>query len=511
MRQLSEATMKHWREAREACLENAKELLNSAGALNGKNTAHIRYHLTVLAMEEVGKAELLSVGFSSLRFDENDVETHISLDDHVKKLFWAIFTPFIEQKRVTKEDFESYRGFAKNIHERRLESLYTNPHRPLLPENRVSDDEADSLAKFAESRLNLEKGYDINDSPDEARLEDLNWFHYVSNNPEHRRLIFSSASLDKLGELRSVPDWIRWLREEFSESERESREILQQELEKGVVEGVEGDEPKWKVKFRIYSASHSIRPKATNEWNENCGSIIKIYNSNKKRKNELICELTLGKRVPVQALWNSAKAISSEFVAALNIGTMGLFWWHVEKDVSRFYEKIVDLENDVEARISISPELSIDWGHLVLTEDDLRFTNRMFVYILKSCHSNPRYGEALDLYLNGLALLSTNDLHLRVEASAFEHFFMVLKTLLRVSGDWDGHTDFKFAVHTQLSEFLTTSTKLLDYLKIGMQLEQRKLPIKRITLTEAIGMKQYCDIYYTLLARREDDVRRAQA
>ena len=503
MRQLSEATMRYWCKAREACLANAQELINSAKNLKGKNTAHIRYHLAALAMEEVGKAELLSAWFSSLRFDEGDFEPNLAVDDHVKKLFWAIFTPFVEQKRLTKEDFESYRGLAKDIHERRLESLYTNPQIPVLPKDRVAEEEADNLIRFAESRLILEKGYDISDTPDKSSLENLNWFHAATNNPEQRRLISNSASLDKLAELGSVREWIKWLRQEFAESDEESRELLRREMEKGMIEGTEGDEPKWKVKFRIYSASHSVRPKAVNRWNENCGSIIKIYNSNKKRKNELICELTLGKRVHVQALWHSARAVSRDFVAALNIGTMGLFWWHVDKDISRFYEKILDLENDVEANISISPELSIEWGNRVLTEDDLRMTNRIFVYILKVCHSDRLSGEALDLYLTGLALLSINDIHLRLEASAFEHFFKVLKTLLRASGDWDGHADLKIATETQLRKILPTATELSDYLELGIRLERRESLFKQITLTEAVGMKLYCDSYFFLLANNE--------
>ena len=503
MRQLSEATMQHWRYAREACLANAQELLNSAKTLKGKNTAHIRYHLAVLAMEEVGKVELLSAEFSRLTFDEDDIEPNLTVDDHVKKLFWAIFTPFVEQKRLTKDDIESNRGLAKDIHERRLESLYTNPQMPLRPEDRIEEEEADNLVRLAESRLSLEKEYDISDTPDESRLEDFNWFYSASDNPEIRRLILNNASLEKLADIGSVREWIKWLREEFAKSDEESREILRQEMEKGMVGEIEGDEPKWKVKFRIYSASHSIRPKAVNKWNENCGSIIKIYNSNKKRKNELFCELTLGKRIPVQALWNVARAISKDFVASLNIATRGLFWWHIDRDVSRFYDKILDLENDLEVILDISPELSIDWGHRTIKEQDFRETNHIFAYILKACHSNQLFSDALDLYLTGLALLSTNDIHLRLEASAFAHFFKVLKTYLRASGDWDGHTDLKLAAETQLCEIFPTTTDLSEYLELGMQLESKNNLFKRITLTEVIGMKLYCDVYFSLLANRE--------
>ena len=161
MRQLNEATINYWRKLREACLANAEELINSAKTLKGKNTAHIRYHLAVLAIEEVGKNVLLSIEFMKLTLDEDDVELNLKIDDHVKKLFWAIFSPFFERKRLTKEDFESYRGFAKETHERRLESLYTDPQAPLLPQDRIEEEEADGLVRLAESRVNLEKEVEI--------------------------------------------------------------------------------------------------------------------------------------------------------------------------------------------------------------------------------------------------------------------------------------------------------------------------------------------------------------
>ena len=502
MRQLSETTINHWRKLREACLANAEELVNSAKALKGRNTAHIRYHLAVLAIEEVGKAVLLSIKFTKLTFDEDDIELNLKIDDHVKKLFWAIFTPFFEQKRPTKEDFESYRGLAKDLHGRRLESLYTNPQEPLLPQDRVEDEEADCIVRLAESRLNIEKERGIPDTSDKTRLADFHWFHNASDDPEKRRFIFSNVSWDKLVELGDVYEWIKWIRQEFTKAEEEAREILRREIEKGTIGEAEGDEPKWKVKFRIYSASHSIRPKVLNKWNENYGYFIKIHSSNEKRRNGLICELTLGKKVPVQALWNTAKEFSRDFVAALNIATKGLFWWHVDKDIARFYEKIWDLENDAEPRINISPELAIDWGHRVVTEDDLRNTGFIIGYILETIHFNQQKREALEMYLTGLALISKTDIHVRFEPNAFEHFFQALKTLLLASGDWDGVEDLRLTAAAQLSEGFSTMPSLNEYIELGMQLEKRDNLSKSITLTEAIGMKLYCDVYFSLLAKR---------
>ena len=508
MKKLDEVNIEYCRKLRNACLANAEEFVNSAKLLKGKSTAHIRYHLATLAMEEVGKAVIFLIEFSSMTLGKDDMEPNFSIDDHVKKLFWAIHSPLIEQERLTAEKFELHRGLAKGIHQTRLETLYTDSYNPLLPENRIEEEDADRMVRVSELRIEMEKGVDLEDMPEESKREDLLWFLSTSDDPERRSLIFGSPSLDKLAELKNMYEWIKWLRQEFTQSEEEAREILRQEMEKGAVEEDEGNDPKWKVKFRIYSESHTIRPRILNEWNQTSGFIMKLHSSNNRK--ELICELTLGKRVHLRSLWDTAWRISRDFVAALNIGSMGLFWWHVDKDRSRFYEKISDLENDAEAQVQLSPKLSIDWGNEgrrneTLTEVDLGYTRLIIGYILKTFHSNPRKRQALDMYLTGLALVSKSDIHLRLELHAFSHFFMTLKTLLLASGDWDGVEDLKHAAGVQFGEILSTTENLSDYIEWGIQLEKRNNPRKPITLTEVIGMKTYCDCYFSLLAKREHD------
>ena len=501
MANIDKATIENCRKLREACLENAEALVHSAKTLEGKNTAHIRYNLAVLALEEVGKAEILLMNAFGATSGRDDDQGSISTDDHVKKLFFVFFSPLIEQGRFTKEYIESNRGMARGIHERRLETLYTDPQNPLLPQDRMKEEEADSLVRLCETRIEMEKEVELSDVPDESRLEDLQWFRTASDDPEKRRGLFSKGSLNKLAELEDLFEWMKWLREEFTKTEEESRKLLRQELEKGLVEGVEGNEPKWKVKFRIYSTSHSIRRKALNAWNSNSGFIMKLHSSN--NRNELICEFTLPKSVHIRVLWDVALGRIRDFVAALNIATTGLFWWHVDKDIARFYEKVWDLENDsTEVRLSVSPQLSIDWGHRSLGKENLEDTQFIFGYLLKDIRSTPRKREAIGNYLTGLALLSKNDIHLRLEPNAFVYFFTALKTLLLASGDWDGIKDLKSAIVDRLGEFFPPQN-LSNYIDWGMQLEKKNNPSKQITLTETIQMKNYCDIYFYLSAKKE--------
>ena len=492
---------------RNACLANAEELLNSAKLLKGKNNAHIRYHLAVLAMEEVGKSGIFLAAYFSSTFGKDNTEITYSIDNHVKKLFSAIFSPFIEGKRLTKELFEENKRLAKDIHERRKESLYTNPYNPLLPQDRMTEEEANNLVRLCKIRIEMAKSIEITDVPDKSKIDDICWFIGTSDEDEKRQFIFSNFSLDKLADLKDMYEWIKWLRQEFTRTEEEQRQILQRELEKGLIEGNEGQEPKWEVKFRIFSASHSVRQKALNAWNNHNDFLMKLKKA--KNSNELICEFTMPKSVDIRALWDTALWRCRSFVAALNIASMGLFWWHVDKDLSKFYEKIWDIENKEKAQPELLPK-SIDWGHLTLTESDFGYMRLISGYIYKNIRSNTNLSDALDMYLTGLALTSKSDIHLRLESSAFTHFFITLKTLLHASGDWDGVGDLKLAIETQLNQILPpvsnlSNSSLGDYINWGMQLEKQNNPLKRITLTEVIGMKFYCDSYFMLLAKRDHD------
>lgn len=508
MENIDNTTIENCRKLREACLANAEELVNSAKLLKGKSTAHIRYNLAVLALEEVGKAGIFLAEFVSASLKKDDKEISYSIDDHVKKLFWAIINPLIDQERLTTEFFESHRYFARDVHERRKESLYTNPQNPIFPQDRMTEEEANSLVKLCETRIEMEKGVEYDDVLDESKSENLQWFLGTSDDPEKRKFIFSNYSLDKLADMKDMYEWIKWLRQEFTRTEEETRQILQQELKKGLIEGDEGQEPKWEVKFRIFSASHSIRQKALNTWNNHTDFIMKLKST--KNSNELICEFTMPKSVHLYALWDTALWRCRNFVAALNIATMGLFWWHVDKDISKFYEKIWDIENEAEARPRISPQLSINWGNLTLTESDFGYMRLIIGYIYKNIRLNTRLNDALDMYLTGLALTSKSDIHLRHEASAFTHFFIALKTLFIASGDWNGIEDFKITVETQLNQILEpmpslSGSNLNDNIELGMQLEKQNVPSKRITLNEVIDMKVYCDCYFILLAKREHE------
>jgi AbiV family abortive infection protein len=80
-------TGKELNKIRHACFQNAETFINAAKELTDKNFEHIRYHLGALALEEIGKASLLTMQFIVQRRKQSDSEFNPTLEDHVKKLF----------------------------------------------------------------------------------------------------------------------------------------------------------------------------------------------------------------------------------------------------------------------------------------------------------------------------------------------------------------------------------------------------------------------------------------
>ncbi len=81
------------------------------------------YHLSLLALEEVGKASMLGarmINHNSL--DGSWLDR--SLDNHRRKLQWAVWSPIV---RIDPTDFEAARQFAERAHAMRLASLYVDP------------------------------------------------------------------------------------------------------------------------------------------------------------------------------------------------------------------------------------------------------------------------------------------------------------------------------------------------------------------------------------------------
>ena len=91
----------------QACFSNARDLLRAAmRVLNDEKLPNVAFHLTILALEEIGKAILLGTRGIARSVEDETVFIDNRLDDHVFKLFWALWTPSFARGNVSREEFE---------------------------------------------------------------------------------------------------------------------------------------------------------------------------------------------------------------------------------------------------------------------------------------------------------------------------------------------------------------------------------------------------------------------
>lgn len=495
---------------RDICLKNAEDFLRTAESLVGKNVNHIAFHLAALAMEEVGRVSLAWFQIAGNEKD-SEIEINLSADDHIKKLFWAIWGPSFGREKITKEQIEQRKNMATGIHNRRLFSLYTELTDTQPSRDKISKEELEQLIKFARAVLELAKAKGAADENLSANdLVEINWFLEANEDPEKRKLIFGAKSQEKLIELANVRDWIRWLKEIFDNTEKEAREAVQKELQRQEPMGAEKEVPKWRMKFRITSPSHTVKEKNLNKFNTG-SHWIKVHKG--FDNHTLIVELVFTKNTPAQLLWDRGWMVSRMFVASLNVGTGGVFWWNVPVDISRYYDEIWDLENKINFFAEVNPKLQINWRELKWKLDQTGLNNAsiVFSYLVRIMDSSEF--EPIKSYLDGLAMLAKNDVHLRLELNSFDQFFTALRQEFLLTKDWDPEKEsLKDVAFSKIGEALPHRDELDKLIDLGIELQQKREKFsKPITLTEVIGMKHYCDLYFLKLAARKfyeaEDVR----
>jgi AbiV family abortive infection protein len=247
-------TQEEYDKLRKACLDNAEAFISAAEKLQSeKSQRHISFHLAGLALEEIGKIEMLGMQYViEPRIDEArrinlDVEAHT----HERKLFWALWGPSFGRELLTKEQIQSFQGLAKNIHQTRLDSLYVNPQNPTPPGKTITAKKLDNLVKLARARLGMMQqsgGMRLDESQfNDDEKEALSWFLKATDDPLERQAIFSGASNLKLVELGNVRSWVAWLHQEAMQRQKEAQQALADELNRQRPDKKETFEPKWNM------------------------------------------------------------------------------------------------------------------------------------------------------------------------------------------------------------------------------------------------------------------------
>jgi AbiV family abortive infection protein len=481
----------------EACKTHARDLYQGANTLRDKALPNLAYHLATLALEEIGKAQLVGMRSMAKR-DDPSVWYNKQLDDHVKKLFWALWGRFLNH-RPEKGEIESLRNLATTIHENRLRGLYvpSSPVDFVAPRDAIPEGSLDALMNLVDARINMEPPTPTGEFAAED-FELFQWFSAASDDPEKRKFLFSPASFDKMEQEVDPREWMKWLKATLDAADAEARASLDKELKRTPPGPDEAQVEKWQLKIRLTSQSHSIRPKELKHWNERV-TWIKLFPVDNK-KNQLLAEFRLPKAIPLQGVWFVSLGYANTLFAALNIATGGFFWWYLPAHTSTFYESLVDLESKMAAGIGRSPELKIGWPNAALDRATLDRVILCFA-MMPPPDDRPKH-EPFSHYLTGVALLAKTDVFLQFEVQAYGAFYASLSRAAVIYGDQAGDEEFGLTFSRIVGEMTGDEVFKAKHSGLIKAYDARTLTVGAITLTEVAEMKIICDGYFVRLFGR---------
>jgi AbiV family abortive infection protein len=481
---------------RELCLKHAADLIASAErVIKDDGFPNIAYPLAVLALEEIGKAGMV-VSRAVIGGARDTDWMNNRFDDHVWKIQWAVWSQGFLGNRIDPKDFEEARRFAQSTHARRLAGLYVDPNadgNTLSPSAVVTPEQAISVINLARARLNVEKatGAPALGEPN----DDLKWFLDTIGNEQGTKRIFSQSFVAEYERLKGdVRAWIKWARQEFEKVAADEQAHLQRELAR-LPSALGSAKPKWFIRIRLATPSHSIRPKVLGYWNKRVGWVKLIP---VKNKQELLMEITLGDTFSVTNIYDVGLSASKLCIVALNVGSLGFFWYGLPRQTSRYYEGIRDLDAPhMDVDVAKAPGLLGDWKQGALSEKNLHHAIEFIAAFggMPDEEASPIFSP----YLQGLVLLSKSDIHLSCEDQARDAFLQVLRSACRHFGDWDGAQD----------TFVASLHRVFE--GIIREPEHRNLLFNIIapphrtaegSFADAVSAKRLADLYLVLVADR---------
>jgi len=491
-------------EQRRLCLDHARDLIASARRVLANDSAYpnIAYHLAILAMEEIGKAGMLCArGVTRGAWDANPIDRR--LNDHVWKLMWAVWSPSLSGGKIDPKDFEEARQFAESTHERRIAGLYVDFEDSATPPPRqaVQISHATSLLNLATASIELEeaKGAPVAD----GSTEELEWYLATVTDALGQSRLFSQPFIKKHQEFGGdTRAWVRWAREEFRRIAEEEKEQLKRELARQASKPGEG-KPKWLMKIRVQTPSHSLRQRTLNFWNERIDA-VKLRTAGPKNQ-DLLLEITIHDHITLEQLFDFGLAFSKMHLVMLNIGTAGFFWYEFSGQAQAYYESVQDLEtpgvNIFIGRLSGLPK---EWAddrpdgrkhqRVLLEETHLNIAIMALAAFgfMPNDEAEPIFGQ----YLNGLTLLSKSDLHLSLETQVRDAFLTALRRAMHKFGDLES-TDANLlpALHR------VTEPIIKQEADRNVLFAQLDTPGKA-SVGDAVAAKRAADLYLAIVAQR---------
>lgn len=491
-RELSAKSQRWIQEAR----DHAEDLIAAARLLEPQHH-NLAFHFATLALEEVGRASLIAMN-EIAEYRQKGEGHRRQADDHEAKLFWALWGPSFGSERLTGEQIQAFRDLAKTVNRIRQQGLYYEPGSG-SPRQAVEARMTASIIDLAESRLKLARASGWRRLDDDLAAE-LAWFIRASESPERRSLIFGGPSMKKLAGSGAVWKWVKWLKAQFDEADEEARAQMRRELSRPKPAAAEADEPKWRLKFRLHSDSHSIRPRPLQHW-RGISDWIELRPVS-GHSSALDVEFTLVKAISVASVGRVGLDVANAFLAGLNIASRGLFWWEAPRWRSQPFRAIDDLESSSKLAAEPGEKLRIEWGDRVLDEETLRGVALCFGSIARST-SGP-WQAPVDHYLRGLALLSRSDSLMPLYPNSFREFYQALRAAARNRGDWDGNGEFSERFAELLPRLVSAPDHWNELFNPMREVDKGEPPLE-VALTTIGMMKVIVDGYLTEGFREEFD------
>ncbi len=416
--------------ARQLCLDQAQGFIEAAERL-GIGWPHIVYHLSLLALEEVGKASMLSTQMiNHPKLDGSWIER--SLESHRRKLQWAVWSPMV---RIDPADFEAARQFAERAHAMRLASLYVDSKADLTdlpPSERVQREDAEQSLSLARARLDYERAR----GTPSGEIDDLTkWFLDTMDEPDQSRVLLSKPFIAQFEAMNSdARAWAAWAREEFARLDGESREMLEAELSRpGAPSG--SAKPRWRANATVYTPSHSLRSKVLARWNDQIEAVQLVWLG---KKDQLVLQITLHDNEPLPSLFGRLATLAKLVIACLNIGSIGYFWFERSGFEQKMFKEVRDLELKRPMEMRAGESFWGDNRAVALTDQHIDHA----IHCMMAFAPLPEAEAApiFEPYFHGLALIAKSDVFYNFDILARQAFVYSLAGALRCYGDWSGKT-----------------------------------------------------------------------
>jgi len=485
------------------CCDNARDLIESAErVLSGdRPIPNISFHLVLLALEEIGKAELLTAREVSIgNRNVNGIDKR--LEDHAFKLLWGLWSPgFRASREIDPDKFRQLGEFSKRAHQKRLAALYvgTDAEGLSAPKDAVNLAEVTSLLSVAKQNLQYVLA---EDSPDvEAPNELLQWFWDVIADADMQRNLFSAPFLAKYTELKGdARAWIQWAKDEFEKIRQQAQALLAAELSRAVEEGTP-HKKRWRVTLRVFCVSHSIHAKVLRAWND----VIPAAKLHFVNNGQMLLELTLGDQFKISEVQPAGQAMSKLILAALNAGTAGYFWHERSQTSAEYFEKVEDLDNPgMRIQSSGGFDLQRQWldpskGSKLTVLEEKYLDNAVKCALMFLQMPEEEAEPIFRPYLTGLTMLGKSDAFFSLDQHTVQVFHVALEQALKHFGDWDGAKE----------TFMPTLHKV--YEKLIPAEENRTLMFQHLLKPPqnpeqmqewAVSAKRLVDLYLTMAAHR---------